>query len=117
MNPAMKSIASNSKIQVFSATFNGVHDIIEHGLKDFPKEGVYVGVDHERYPCFDEEDYAYEKRFYWNFVFAESREEMERKLQQLRLMKPMGRNYRKLCQELHPMAYWEGDMQHPVKLL
>ena len=41
----MDSVAYNSKIQVFNATFNGVRDIIEHGLKGFPKEGVYVGVD------------------------------------------------------------------------
>ena len=113
----MDSVAYSSKIQVFNTTFNGVRDIIEHGLNGFPKEGVYVGVDHERYPCFDEEDYAYEKRYYWNFVFAESREEMESKLRQLKRMKPIGGKYWKLTQELHPMAYWEGDTRDPVELL
>ena len=39
-------------------------EAISYALKGEPKEGVYVGVISERYPCFDSHDYAYENRRY-----------------------------------------------------
>ena len=40
-----------------------------------------------------------------NFVFAESPDEMERKLRILKQMNQLSANYNKLTIELHPMAY------------
>ena len=39
----------------------------------------YVGKDAKLYPCFDSEDYTSEDRFFWNIVFARTKEELKRK--------------------------------------
>ena len=112
----MKRLKNNGTIKVLGASFNGVKDMIEHAWKKIPKNGVYVGVDSERYPCFDSEDSMYEDRYFTNLVFAESQEEVDRKLKVLKRMNQFSCNYNKLTAELHPMAYWEGDTCHDVLL-
>ena len=112
----MKQLKNNVTIKVLGASFNGVKDMIEHAWKKIPKNGVYVGVDSERYPCFDSEDSMYEDRYFTNLVFAESQEEVDRKLKVLKRMRQFTCNYNKLTAELHPMAYWEGDTHHDVIL-
>lgn len=108
-------IAKNSKIKIFGVTFNGLMDIKKYAIEGTPKDGVFVGDDSKLYPCFDRFDYANENRFYWNFVFAKSKEELDDKLQKLKSMS--GRcNYCKLTTELHPMIYFEGDTHHPLEV-
>ena len=111
----MKKYKNNETIEVLGASFNGVKDMIEHARKRIPKDGVYVGEDSQRYPCFDSEDYMYENRYFTNLVFAKSLEEIEEKLRILKQVKKYG-NYNKLNCELHQMAYWQGDTCHDVLL-
>jgi len=112
----MKRLKNNETIVVLGASFNGVKDMIEHARKRMPKDGVYVGEDSQHYPCFDSEDYLYESRYYTNLVFAESREELDKKLGILKRMSQLSCNYNKMTGKLHPMAYWEGDSHHDVFL-
>ena len=112
----MKTFKSNEKITVLGVTFIGVEEIIQCALEKKAKHGIYVGCDSERYPCFDSSDYASENRSYWNFVFATSIFELDRKLSVLKDMKPLDSNYNKLTEDLHPMAYWMGDPYYPVYL-
>ena len=79
----MKTIKNTDKIRVFGVTFKDIHEAISYALKGEPKEGVYVGVISERYPCFDSHDYAYENRRYWNIIFAKSEEDLNSKLEKL----------------------------------
>ena len=111
----MKKYKNNETIEVLGASFNGVKDMIEHARKHIPKDGVYVGEDSQRYPCFDSEDYMSENRYFTNLVFAKSLEEIDKKLDILNQVKRHG-NYNKLTAELHPMAYWQGDTHHDVLL-
>lgn len=104
-------LANYSKITVYGIPFLGVEELAYRFLEGKPKEGVYVGGEREAYPCCDSEDWQYENRFYWNFVFARAPEELKAKVERLRAME--GRcNCRKLCQDLGPMVYWEGDARH-----
>ncbi len=112
----MKEFKYNEKIQICGATFSSVHDIIHCAVKHIAKNGVYVGEDSEGYPCFDSEDYANEDRRYWNFVFAKSREELDKKIKMLESMPIVGGNYRKMSSKLYPMAYWGGDTHHKVEV-
>lgn len=112
----MRRFKNNETIQVLGVSFNGVKDMIEHARCRMPKDGVYVGEDSQLYPCFDSSDYLYEDRRYTNLVFAESMAELERKLEVLERMSQLERNYNKLTERLHPMAYWEGDRCHDVFL-
>ena len=111
----MKKYKNNETIEVLGASFNGVKDMIAHARKRIPKDGVYVGEDSQRYPCFDSEDYMYENRYFTNLVFAKSLEEIDEKLRILNQVERYG-NYNKLTVELHPMAYWQGDTCHDVLL-
>lgn len=112
----MKKLKNNENIEVLEVSFDGVKDMVTHARKRMPKDGVYVGEDSEHYPCFDSSDYAYESRYYTNLVFARSKEELDKKMSVLELMKSLKANYNKLTAELHPMAYWEGDTNHDVFL-
>ena len=111
----MKKYKNNETIEVLGASFNGVKDMIVHARKRIPKDGVYVGEDSQRYPCFDSEDYMYENRYFTNLVFAKSIEEIDEKLRILNQVERYS-NYNKLTAELHPMAYWQGDTCHDVLL-
>lgn len=110
------SVEHDQQIVIFDVKFNGIEEIKEYALKGVPKDGVYVGQDSKRYPCFDSSDYAYEDRNYWNFVFSKSREELEKKMNTLRNMTNMG-NYKKLTKELAPMLYWGGDDYYKVEIV
>lgn len=112
----MKAYKNNKAIEVMGVLFKGVKDMICHAIDNVSKDGVYVGIDDQRYPCFDSDDYAYEDRYYTNLVFANSQEELDEKLARLKKMEPIKGNYDKLTEELHPMAYWEGDSYHDVYL-
>lgn len=105
----MKRLKNNETIEVLGVSFNGVKDMIEHARNRTPKDGVYVGEDSIRYPCFDSSDYLYENRCYTNLVFAQSQEEVDEKLGVLERMDQQIGNYYKLTGGLHPMAYWGGD--------
>ena len=68
------------RLEVYGVCFSGVSELKKVALSGNPKNGVYVGVQMERYPCFDSSDYAYENRYYTHFVFAHSQEELKLKL-------------------------------------
>lgn len=104
----MKTFKSNEAIEVLGVSFDGVEDIIRHALDKEPKAGVYVGEDSKRYPIFDEHDFMYENRYYWNFVFARSQKELDAKMTILKGL-DWKFNYGKMADELHPMIYWGGD--------
>lgn len=107
-------LANYSKITVYGVPFLGVEELAYYFLEGKPKDGVYVGGEREAYPCFDSEDRKNENRFYWNFVFARDLEELKEKVERLRAME--GRySCRKLCPDLGPMVYWEGDTRHPME--
>lgn len=113
----MKTVSNNATIKVYGVEFHGVMELKEYAIKGEPKEGVYVGMDAELYPCFDSSDYAYEDRFFWNFVFARSKEKLQSKLASLKGMRQKAPNYNKLTEGMAPMVYWQGDTVHPMLVL
>lgn len=110
----MKRYKSNEKIEVLGTTFNGVKEVWKHAISGEPNNGVYVAEDSEHYPCFDSSDYAYENRYYCNFIFSRDKDELVKKLKELKAMRQLSSNYNKFTQIFHPMAYWEGDTHHYV---
>ena len=92
----MKTIDRNGKIAVLGATFKGINDVIKHAVSSKAKNGVYVGEDSMAYPCFDDEDYANENRRFWNFVFADNKEDMQQRLAALKKARVTKANYNKL---------------------
>ena len=113
----MKTIDRNEKIAVLGATFKGINDVIKHAVSGKAKDGVYVGEDSMAYPCFDDEDYANENRRFWNFVFADNKEDMQQRLAALKKARVTKANYNKLSEQFAPMAYWGGDSNDKVRLV
>lgn len=110
----MKQYKNNELITISGVTFHGVEDILAHARSGEPKQGLFVADDSKGYPCFDSYDYATENRRFHNFIFAFQKDELEERLQKLKRMSQLRYNYNKLTPELHPMAYWEGDVHHNV---
>lgn len=52
----MKAYKNNKAIEVMGVLFKGVKDMICHAIDNVSKDGVYVGIDDQRYPCFDSDD-------------------------------------------------------------
>lgn len=104
----MKTIKSTRPFYVLGVKFENVPEAILYAIKGWAKNGVYVGKDVEIYPCFDSEYNASVDRFFWNIVFARSKEELDRKLVELKSVSPQT-NYNKFSETLVPMIYWGGD--------
>ena len=104
----MKTIKNTDSFIVLGVKFVNVTEAILYAIKRWDKDGIYVGKDVKPYPCFDSEDYASEDRFFWNIVFARSKEELNRKLIELKSVSPQT-NYNKFSEGLAPMIYWAGD--------
>lgn len=109
----MKTIKNTNSFYVLGVKFENIQEAIFYAVKEMTKNGIYVGKDAERYPCFDSEDYASEDRFFWNIVFARSEEELNRKLVELKSVSPQT-NYNKFSETLAPMIYWGGDSIYDV---
>lgn len=109
----MKTIKSTQPFYVLGVKFENVPEAILYAIKGLAKNGVYVGKDVEIYPCFDSEDYASEDRFFWNIVFARSKEELDRKLVELKSVSPQT-TYNKFSETLAPMICWGGDSIYEV---
>lgn len=113
----IEEVNQTTTINVFGVPFHGIDEIKKYAISHEPKEGVYVGEDWQSYPCFDFDDFANENRFYSNFVFAQSRDELTRKLDIVKKMN-WSCNYCKLkadtSDELLPMIYFGGDTYHPL---
>ena len=109
----MKIIKDTNSFYVLGVIFENIQEAIEYAIKGLDKNGVFVGHDAELYPCFDSEDYASEDRFFWNIVFAKSKEELNRKLIELKSVSPQT-NYNKFSEALAPMIYWGGDCIYDV---
>lgn len=112
-----KEYKNDETVMILGVEFHGVKEFIKCAREKKPHGGVYVGQDSMGYPCFDSYDYASENRSFWNFVFAKSEDELQKKLELLATVDDKG-NYRKLHQDtpasLLPMAYWKGDTNDPL---
>ena len=109
----MKTIKNTNSFYVLGVKFENIQEAIFYAIKEMTKNGIYVGKDAKRYPCFDSEDYVSEDRFFWNIVFARSKEELDRKLVELKSVSPQT-NYNKFSEALAPMIYWGGDNVYDV---
>lgn len=106
-----------SDITVLGHTFHGITDI-KKAAKNGKCGNIYIGEDRQPYPCFDSFDDMNEDRFYYNFVFALSKSELDEKM---RLLRTAGNtsNYKKLTKQtsihLLPMIYY-GDSGEKMQM-
>ena len=109
----MIEVEKNRDVEVYGVCFHGVEELKRVALSRKPKDGVYVGIRQERYPCFDSYDYANEDRYYTHFVFAHNAEELEHRL---RILHGIAGTSKDRNEELGPTIYWAGDTHHPMRI-
>lgn len=112
------------KLEIGGHTFNGLDEIVKlteisitgclHPCvtkKKVDGDGVHVGQVYQRYPCFDSSDYAYENRYYQNYIVREKViTEMEmHKLNDIRSAGNGKRIHEQTPEEMLPMVYYEGE--------
>lgn len=110
-------------IKFLGHVFHGLEDIHEHiemwgfasgnTMKNVPKKRckVHVGAMRVGYPCFDADDYAYEDRSYWNYVFRDhpiSEEDMAR-LSSLPYKSNHCRVHEDMPSDMLPIIYYIGE--------
>lgn len=52
----MKTIRNKDSFNVLGVKFENIQEAILFAIKRLAKNGIYVGEDAKRYPCFDSED-------------------------------------------------------------
>lgn len=107
---------SNQDIEILGHIYHGIQDVKNQCQSD---SGPLVILENsERFPCFDYEDYATEKRFFRNFLFCKSNEEAARKGDVFRKCKERAGNYcligEDMSEEMLPMVYYEDGNKEVV---
>ena len=72
----------------------------------------YVIEYSKRFPCFDAEDYATERRFYRNFLICQSKADADKKAEKINQLKESNRTrltQKDLPADMRPMVYYEDD--------
>lgn len=105
-------------VEVDTATHIKYNGVVFKGLNDIvnnighPHTGIYIGMDKDRYPCFDEFDRLNENRYYQNIYFADSPQSFAIRQQMIEQMPPKS-NYCKLYNEIPlealPLIYYSGE--------
>ena len=101
------------KISIYGVRFSGRDEMIKYAQSGQPKEGLYVGIKEQRFPCFDIHDYVHENRYTCSLVFAFDKHELQQKLNML--------EYPLMCkkEDLGPVIRWvrtghcDGPMEIP----
>lgn len=105
--------------KVDTATVVMYNGYIYHGLNEINRaqrdgsgKSGFVGKIEERYPVFDSEDYANENRYFSNYIFATSADELRAKTDAVKRLNG-DMNFCKLTEDtpLHllPMIYYKGE--------
>ena len=102
---------SNQDIEILGHIYHGIQDVRNQCQRD---SGPLVILENsERFPCFDYEDYATEKRFFRNFLFCKTNEEAARKGDLFRKCEKRAGNYcligEDMSEEMLPMIYYEDE--------
>ena len=99
-------------LSVYGAVFEGIDGIMDYVHKQTNSSQPYIVEHGQRFPCFDSEDYANERRFYRNFLICHSKQEAEKKAKKMARVEA---NYnfclthKNLPADTRPMVYYEDE--------
>ena len=108
----LQRLPSNCTLSVFGEDFEGVEGIKDYVRRQTDNSRPYIIDFCRRFPCFDAEDYATERRFYRNFLFCRSKAEAEEKARKMTKLTSSGRDClvsNDLDPVLRPMVYFEDE--------
>ena len=102
----------DSKVSILGVVFEGIDSILDYVCNQTDNSQPYIVSCCERFPCFDDEDYATESRYYRNYLFCRSKQEADQKVWKMKEL-PEKSNFclvrTKLPADMRPMVYYEDE--------
>lgn len=108
----IRRLPSNCILSVGNTTFEGAEGIMQYIQTQTDNSQPYIIEYSKRFPCFDAEDYATERRFYRNFLICQSKADADRKAEKINQLKESNRTrlvQKDLPADMRPMVYYEDE--------
>jgi hypothetical protein len=108
----LSQIPSDCTLSVCGVVFEGIDEILDYWRNQTDGSQPYIIARSQRFPCFDAEDYATERRFYRNFLICRSKKEADKKTMSMEQLRE-GSNFclvnNSLPADMRPMVYYEDE--------
>ena len=109
----LRQISSDCTLSICGVVFEGIDAIKDYWRNQTDGSQPYIIERSLRFPCFDSSDYAYENRYFWNFLICHSKQDAEKKAKSMEQLEVVGGNSRLVSENLpadmRPMVYYEDD--------
>lgn len=109
----LRQIPSDCTLSICGVVFEGIDAIKDYWRNQTDSSQPYIIERSQRFPCFDSSDYAYENRYFWNFLICHSKEDADKKAKSMEQLKVVGGNFRLVSENLpadmRPMVYYEDE--------
>jgi hypothetical protein len=109
----LRQIPKDCTLLVDGVVFEGIDAIKEYWRIQTDSSQPYIIERSQRFPCFDSSDYAYENRYFWNFLISRSKQEADKKAKSMEQLEIVGGNFRLVTENLpadmRPMVYYEDE--------
>ena len=108
----LRQIPSDCTLSIRGMVFEGIDAIMDYWRNQTDNSQPYIIACCQRFPCFDAEDYATERRFYRNFLFCHSKQEADKKATNMELLQGSSNHClvnKNLSSDMRPMVYFEDE--------
>ncbi len=109
---SLLQLPSDCTLSVSGVVFKGVDAILDYVRTQTDSARPYIIERSQRFPCFDSSDYAYENRYYRNFLICQSKQEADIKVVYMKQLKEES-NFRlankSLPANMRPMVYFKDE--------
>ena len=109
----LRQIPSECILSIYGVVFEGIDAIKDYWRDQMDSSQPYIIERSQRFPCFDSSDYAYENRYFWNFLICQSKLEADKKAKSMEQLEVVNGNFRlvnkNLSADMRPMVYYEDE--------
>ena len=109
----LRQIPSECTLSVLGVVFEGIDAIKDYWRNQTDSSQPYIIERSQRFPCFDSSDYAYENRYFWNFLICHSKQEADKKAKSMEQLEVVKGNFRlineNLSADMRPLLYFEDE--------
>lgn len=113
----LRQIPSDCTLTICDVVFDGIDAILDYWRNQTDDSHPYIIDRSQRFPCFDSEDYATERRFYRNFLICHSKQEADKKIKDMKLLQASN-NFcllnKNLPADMRPMVYYMDESQSMI---
>lgn len=109
----LRQIPSDCTLTICGVVLEGIDSIKDYWRNQTDSSQPYIIERSQRFPCFDSSDYAYENRYFWNFLICHSKQDADKKAKSMEQLEVVRGNFRLVSENLpadmRPMVYFEDE--------